>query len=347
MRALRTRNKCSGRPPEAANDRLRAVTGADPLTPKQEVAEELPLTILRSFGTWSKLERWKGSVSGSRVSCLKTKKSSFWSVIFSHPTKQQRTISQLDWDVRQKADFTRQLAMTSSVTGLTSSKTLPKVKFPSKRGPGHCLVVCCRPDPLNFSESQRNHYIWEVCSANQCDAPGTPTPAAGTGQQKEPNSPHQYPTAGHTINTSKAERIGPQSFASSTVFTCSKLSPVRLLVIPRTVALQALLSMDSPGKNTGAGCHFLLRGIFLTQGLNPSLLHCRKTLNHLSHQGRPYSPDLSSTNFFKHLDNILQGKCFHNLKDAEKCFPRVCRILKHGFLHYRNKRFSLAKMCSL
>ena len=51
MRALRTRNKCSGRPPEAANDRLRAVTGADPLTPKQEVAEELPLTILRSFGT--------------------------------------------------------------------------------------------------------------------------------------------------------------------------------------------------------------------------------------------------------------------------------------------------------
>ena len=26
---------------------------------------------------------------------------------------------------------------------------------------------------------------------------------------------------------------------------------------------------DSPGKNTGVGCHFLLQGIFLTQGLNP------------------------------------------------------------------------------
>ena len=26
-----------------------------------------------------------------------------------------------------------------------------------------------------------------------------------------------------------------------------------------------------PGKNTGVGCHFLLQGIFLTQGLNPSL----------------------------------------------------------------------------
>ena len=30
---------------------------------------------------------------------------------------------------------------------------------------------------------------------------------------------------------------------------------------------------DSPGKNTGVGCHFLLQGIFPTQGLNPSLVH--------------------------------------------------------------------------
>ena len=26
---------------------------------------------------------------------------------------------------------------------------------------------------------------------------------------------------------------------------------------------------NSPGKNTGVGCHFLLQGIFLTQGSNP------------------------------------------------------------------------------
>ena len=42
---------------------------------------------------------------------------------------------------------------------------------------------------------------------------------------------------------------------------------------PWTVAHQAPLSMDSPGKNTGVGCHFLLQGIILTQGLNPCLLH--------------------------------------------------------------------------
>ena len=29
---------------------------------------------------------------------------------------------------------------------------------------------------------------------------------------------------------------------------------------------------DSPGKNTGVDCHFLLQGIFATQGLNSSLL---------------------------------------------------------------------------
>ena len=30
---------------------------------------------------------------------------------------------------------------------------------------------------------------------------------------------------------------------------------------------------DSPGKNTGVGGHFLLHGIFLTQGLNPHPLY--------------------------------------------------------------------------
>ena len=32
---------------------------------------------------------------------------------------------------------------------------------------------------------------------------------------------------------------------------------------------------------------FPLQGIFLTQGLNLGLLHCRQNFHHLSHQGRP------------------------------------------------------------
>ena len=44
---------------------------------------------------------------------------------------------------------------------------------------------------------------------------------------------------------------------------------------------------DSPGKNTGVGCHTLLQGIFPSQGSNPGLPHCRWIFYHLSHQGSP------------------------------------------------------------
>ena len=53
-----------------------------------------------------------------------------------------------------------------------------------KKGYGHCLVVCCPSDSLQFSESWQNHYIWEACSANQWDALKTATPAAGIATQR-------------------------------------------------------------------------------------------------------------------------------------------------------------------
>ena len=54
---------------------------------------------------------------------------------------------------------------------------------------------------------------------------------------------------------------------------------------PWTVAYQLLHQWGSPGKNTGVGCRFLLQGIFPTQGSNPGLPRCRRTLYRLSHQG--------------------------------------------------------------
>ena len=45
--------------------------------------------------------------------------------------------------------------------------------------------------------------------------------------------------------------------------------------------------MEFPSKNTGAGCHFLLQGIFLTQGSNPRLLHWQADSLPLSHLGNP------------------------------------------------------------
>ena len=56
---------------------------------------------------------------------------------------------------------------------------------------------------------------------------------------------------------------------------------------PWTVACQALLSMGFTKQEYYSGCHFLLQGIFPTQGMNLGLLHCRQILYQLSHQGSP------------------------------------------------------------
>ena len=49
---------------------------------------------------------------------------------------------------------------------------------------------------------------------------------------------------------------------------------------------------DSPGKNTGVGCHALLQGgdRIPTQGSYPGLLHCRRILYQLSQQVSPQGP---------------------------------------------------------
>ena len=60
-----------------------------------------------------------------------------------------------------------------------------------------------------------------------------------------------------------------------------RVKSLSLLATPWTAAHQAPPSIgfsrrDFPGKNSGVGCHFLLQQIFLTQGLNLGLLHCRQ-----------------------------------------------------------------------
>jgi len=57
---------------------------------------------------------------------------------------------------------------------------------------------------------------------------------------------------------------------------------VAQFVTPWTVACQAPL-WNSPGKNIEVASPSLLQGIFLTQGLNLGLPHCRQILYCLSH----------------------------------------------------------------
>ena len=48
---------------------------------------------------------------------------------------------------------------------------------------------------------------------------------------------------------------------------------VQLFVVPWAIASRLLCPWSFPGKNIGAGCHFLLQGIFLAQESNLHLLH--------------------------------------------------------------------------
>ena len=61
---------------------------------------------------------------------------------------------------------------------------------------------------------------------------------------------------------------------------------------------------DFSGKNTRVGCHALIQGIFLTQGLNSHLPHCRWILCHLSLVGSPQVP-VSTIKFTCFLASVL------------------------------------------
>ena len=49
------------------------------------------------------------------------------------------------------------------------------------------------------------------------------------------------------------------------------------LATPQTVATRLLCPWYFPSKNTEVDCHFLLQGIFQTQGSNPGLLCCSQS----------------------------------------------------------------------
>ena len=84
----------------------------------------------------------------------------------------------------------------------------------------------------------------------------------------------------------KVDKISPFSSLCCAMLSCSVVSDS---FQHHELYLQgSSCSGDSPGKNTGVGCHTLLQGICPSQGSNPGIPHCRQILYHLSHQGSPY-----------------------------------------------------------
>ena len=84
-----------------------------------------------------------------------------------------------------------------------------------------------------------------------------------------------------------------------------------------------LCPWNSPGKNTGVGCHALLQRISLTQGSNPGLLHCRQIL---------YGLNIS---FTVNTENFVGFKC-NNLKEVF-----FCLIFSVSLVFWENKMQSM------
>ena len=102
---------------------------------------------------------------------------------------------------------------------------------------------------------------------------------------------------------------------------------------------------DSPGNNTGMGCHALFQGTYLPNpGIELCLPHCRQILLPLSHQGCPRIPEwvayLFSRGSFRPRYQIrisciaggffLQGSPKKVLEDAEEGGSKHLGVRKSG-----------------
>ena len=90
-------------------------------------------------------------------------------------------------------------------------------------------------------------------------------------------------------------------FSLNSAWCAQSLSCAQLFTTSWAVATMAtarlLCPWDFSDKNTGVGCHFLLQGIFLTQGLNLGLLHQQADSIPLNHLGSQSSLSTRTTHF--------------------------------------------------
>ena len=147
------------------------------------------------------------------------------------------------------------------------SKYIPVVRLVAQL----CLTLC---DAMDWSlPSSSVHGILQARILEWVDIPS----CRGSSQLRDQNCVSC--TAGRFFTIWVIREAQKWIISSSTMFNSEM--PTRLLC-----------PWNSPGKNTGVGslshlhqmfCDSLLQGIFLTQGLNPGLLHCKQIIYHLSH----------------------------------------------------------------
>ena len=247
--------------------------------------------------------------------------------VFSYSMQWQWIISQSDCDMQLKVYFIQQPVATISVVGLRRRcKALSKAKLKHThthtKDHGHCCVIWYQSHLLQLSESWWNHCIWEVCSANWWDALKTATPQPALVNRMGP-----FCCLLHTSTWSHVAQP-----------TLQKLNELGYKVLPHlpyspavaAKSLQSCLTPCDPTDGSPPGSPV------------PGILQAR-TLEWVA-----ISFSWPLTNWPPHFQAARQfsaGKVLPQAAGCRKCFPRVCRILKHAT--GINKHFFLAKMCWL
>ena len=104
------------------------------------------------FCIWSKLERWKSSISGSLMSWLQVKKIV---ILKCH------LLLFCTWTISRSKCTEEQILYNNQLSAWTKKKlqNTSRSQTCTKKIHGHCLVVCCPSDSLKLSESWQSHYI--------------------------------------------------------------------------------------------------------------------------------------------------------------------------------------------
>ena len=119
-----------------------------------------------------------------------------------------------------------------------------------------CLLACLL---LSFSNANRNLAFKSVFANKH-----TCSWETEAGRSKTPDATCALGGGG-----ALAEGVSPQGGGGEV--------DLREYVVALSVVCRPARTL-APGKNTGVGCHFLLQGLFPTQGSNPGLPHSRQTL---------------------------------------------------------------------
>ena len=126
-----------------------------------------------------------------------------------------------------------------------------------------------------------------LCDTINCSPPVAPLSLEFSRQEYWSGLP--FPTAGDLL-ISGIEPMSPALQSDSLPSEPPGKPKVKVLISPADslpphglYPTRLLCPWHSLGKNTGVGSHSFLQRIFLTQRLNPGLLHCRQIVYHLSH----------------------------------------------------------------